>query len=187
MSGLRVIAGSAKGRRLKMAPGGTTRPIGDRAKGALFNILGADIQNSHFLDLFAGTGGVGIEALSRGAARAVFVERERAAAAIIAANLRATGLSDRAQVVRADVFTFLGRAPRTGFDFVYIAPPQYQGLWAQALARLDERPDWLNPDGLAIAQIHPVEYVQLTLATLRPVDQRKYGSTLLCFYERPGD
>jgi 16S rRNA (guanine(966)-N(2))-methyltransferase RsmD len=168
-------------------PGGGTRPITDRVKQSLFDILGDDVAGATFLELFAGTGSVGIEALSRGAARAVFVEAERAAVKVLADNLAHTGLAGRAQVVRADVFQFLAAPRRETFDTVYIAPPQHAGLWRQTLEALDARPEWLNPDGLAIAQIHPVEYVELSLAHLRLDDQRKYGSTLLCFYERPGE
>jgi 16S rRNA (guanine(966)-N(2))-methyltransferase RsmD len=187
MAGLRVIAGTAKGRRLKMVPDGGTRPITDRVKQSLFDILADDVAGATFLDLFAGTGSVGIEALSRGAARAVFVESDRAALKVIADNLAHTGLAAKAQVVRGDVFQYLAGPPREAFDIVYVAPPQYAGLWRRTLELLDQRPDWLNPDGLAIVQIHPVEYQDLSLAHLRLDDERKYGSTLLAFYERPGE
>jgi 16S rRNA (guanine(966)-N(2))-methyltransferase RsmD len=187
MSGLRVIGGAAKGRRLKMVPGEGTRPIADRAKESLFNILGSDVQAAAVLDLFAGTGGVGIEALSRGAARAVFVEAGREAVKVIQDNLRHTGLAERGRVVRSDVFIYLRNDPPAGFDYVHIAPPQYKELWLKTLQALDARPAWLNPDGVAVAQIHPVEFADLALQHLTLVDRRRYGSTLLCFYERPGE
>jgi 16S rRNA (guanine966-N2)-methyltransferase len=187
LAGLRVIAGTAKGRKLKMAPGAATRPIADRVKEALFNILGADIESAVVLDLFAGTGGVGIEALSRGAARATFVESDRLAVNTIQENLRLTGLASRARVVRTDVFVYLRNEPRDTFDYVHIAPPQYQQLWSQTLQALDARPNWINPDGVAVAQIHPREFVELPLQHFQLVDQRRYGSTLLCFYERGGE
>ena len=187
MSGLRVIAGTAKGRRLKQVSGDTTRPIMDRVKESLFNILSTDIEEALVLDLFAGTGGVGIEALSRGAARAVFVEGNRTAVSVIQENLRATGLGQRAQVVRSDVFIYLRNDPSAGFDFIHVAPPQYKNLWADTLTTLDTRPAWLNPDGVAIAQIDPREFTELSLQNLTLVDKRKYGSTLLCFYERIGE
>lgn len=180
---MRVIAGQAKGRRLKAVPGSGTRPITDRAKSALFSILSADVVGARFLDLFAGTGGVGIEALSRGAAEAVFVERGKAALRTIRGNLEHTALIDRASIVRADVFEFLARAP-SPFDYVYIAPPQYRGWWAEALRALDRSPDWLQDDGWAIAQIHPREYEPLHLRSLVQFDQRSYGSVMLCFYQR---
>jgi 16S rRNA (guanine(966)-N(2))-methyltransferase RsmD len=183
---MRVIAGKAKGRRLKPVPGTGTRPITDRAKSALFSIIGTDVIDARFLDLFAGTGGVGIEALSRGAAEAVFVEQDRAALRTIRENLVHTGLAERGRVERVDVFGFLARPPAP-FDYVYVAPPQYQGLWARALRLLDQQPGWLSEDGWAIAQIHPREYEALPLERLREFDQRSYGSVMLCFYERADD
>jgi len=179
---MRVIAGKAKGRRLKSVPGPGTRPITDRAKSALFSILGADVINSSFLDLFAGTGGVGIEALSRGAEHAVFVEWGRAALRTIRHNLTHTGLKQAGQVERANVFEYLARPP-TPFDYVYVAPPQYKGLWADALRALDRQPDWLGEDGWVIAQIHPREYEALPLQSLIQFDQRTYGSVMLLFYQ----
>jgi 16S rRNA (guanine(966)-N(2))-methyltransferase RsmD len=189
MAGLRVIAGSAKGRRLKMVPGEGTRPIADRVKESLFNILGPDVEDANVLDLFAGTGSVGIEALSRGAAYAEFVESDRVAAKIIQENLQLTQLAQFARVVRSDVFIYLRNAPRAGkrFDYVHVAPPQYQELWSKTLKLLDARPEWVIPDGLVAAQIDPREYVEQELVHLKLVDQRQYGSTLLCFYERRGD
>src|SRR2546430_635565 len=100
---MRVIAGTAKGRQLKLVPGEGTRPIMDRVKEALFNILGDSIDGATFLDLFAGTGSVGIEALSRGAEYAVFVENGRLAVKTIAENLKMTRLEDQARIVRQDV------------------------------------------------------------------------------------
>jgi len=180
---MRVIAGKAKGRRLKPVPGMGTRPITDWAKSALFNILGSSVVGARFLDLFAGTGGVGIEALSRGAAEAVLVERGQTALRTIRENLAHTGLTEGATVERADVFDYLARSP-TPFDFVYVAPPQYRGLWADTLRALDAQPGWLYEDGWVIAQIHPREYKVLPLQALALFDQRTYGSVMLCFYER---
>ncbi len=182
---MRVIAGKAKGHRLKSVPGSGTRPITDRAKSALFSILGNDVIGCRFLDLFAGTGQVGIEALSRGAREAVFVEMARPAVRTIYANLAHTRLDAGARVVRADVFDFLSRTiPAEGFDYVYVAPPQYQRLWARTMRELDERPAWLRDDGWVIVQIHPQEYEELFLTHWELFDQRKYGSVMLCFYVR---
>jgi 16S rRNA (guanine(966)-N(2))-methyltransferase RsmD len=188
LSGLRVIAGSAKGRKLKRVPGEGTRPISDRVKESLFDILGADIVEARVLDLFAGTGGVGIEALSRGAAQAVFVESDRLAVNIIHENLRHTDLAQLARVVRSDVFIYLRNEPRgrEAFDYVHVAPPQYHELWNKTLMMLDQRPSWVNPDGVVVAQIDPREYAEQSLQNFTLVDRRRYGSTLLCFYERTG-
>jgi len=178
---MRVIAGEAKGRRLKRVPGSSTRPVGERVKEALFGILRDRVEGALFLDLYAGTGSVGIEALSRGARGAVFVERGRRAVATIKHNLAHTRLSDRARVVQSDVFAFLRKEDLEPFDLIYVAPPQYQGLWAKTLRAVDEA-SLLAPGGLVVAQMHPKEYEELELETLELTDQRKYGSTTLCFY-----
>jgi 16S rRNA (guanine(966)-N(2))-methyltransferase RsmD len=179
---MRVISGSAKGIQLQAVPGSGTRPISDRVKEAVFSILAGTIVDSQVLDLFAGTGSVGIEALSRGAEQAVFVEKHPKAIATIRTNLRRTALEAEARVVRADVFKFLARTAQP-FDLIYIAPPQYQGLWSKTLLALDAVPEWLDPRGLAVVQIFPKEFEPLSLVNLQLTEQRKYGSTLLCFYE----
>jgi 16S rRNA (guanine(966)-N(2))-methyltransferase RsmD len=184
---MRVIAGTAKGKKLKMVPGDTTRPITDRTKEALFNILGDWIVDARVLDLFGGTGAVGIEALSRQAAHVTFLDTSRAATRTIGENLRITNLASGAFVKRKDAFAFLQAPPpdTEPFDLVYIAPPQYKDLWAKALKLIDDQPDtWLLPDGAVIVQIHPTESHDITLNNLHQYDERKYGSTLLCFYER---
>lgn len=178
---MRVISGTAKGHPLKAA-GAATRPITDRVKENLFNILGARIIDARVLDLFAGAGSVGIEALSRGARAATFVEVDRAALAAIRTNLETTRLADRARIVRRDVFRFLRDTPEP-YDVIYAAPPQYQGLWMGTLTLLDQGA-WLSENGIIIVQIHPKEYKALALTQLELFDQRKYGSTMLCFYRR---
>ena len=184
MSRLRVISGAAKGRRLQPVPGDSTRPITDRVKEALFNILRFDLVDAKLLDLFAGTGSVGIEALSRGAGFVRFVDRETKAIKTIHENLKLTGLSEAAEVLSLDAFAMLAKTPNLEFDYVYIAPPQYHNLWEQALIALDKRPDWLVEDGWIIVQIDPKEYKDLTLNNFSEFDQRKYGNTLLVFYEK---
>jgi 16S rRNA (guanine966-N2)-methyltransferase len=179
---MRVIAGSAKGIPLQAVPGSGTRPISDRVKEAVFNILGESIIGSYVLDLFAGTGSVGIEALSRGAEQAVFVEKYPRAITTIHKNLRRARLQPRARVVQADVFRFLDGEPEP-FDLIYVAPPQYQGLWKKTLLALEASPDWLYADGLVVVQIFPKELEAVSLSALWPTEQRSYGSTLLCFYE----
>jgi 16S rRNA (guanine966-N2)-methyltransferase len=185
---MRVIAGRAKGRRLAMVPGEGTRPITDRAKEALFSILHPSIPRARWLDLFAGTGGVGIEALSRGAAAVTFVERAPKAVATLRDNLTTTGLTGGAHVVRGDVFRFLEQGPGAEpYDVIYIAPPQYQGLWLKALEMVDQRVALVAPEGRVIVQIFPKEYTPTALTSLTLVDERKYGSTLLLFYMRNED
>jgi 16S rRNA (guanine(966)-N(2))-methyltransferase RsmD len=185
---LRVIAGKARGLRLRAVPGDTTRPITDRAKESLFNILAHDITGATFLDLFAGTGSVGIEALSRGAAFVRFVDQGRQAVETVRANLNSTGLERGSEVLRLDAFTLLERPADRTFDYIFIAPPQYKEIWKRALLRIDAHPEWLSGDAWVITQIHPVEYEALTLRRLIEFDQRRYGSTLFVFYEgHPGE
>ena len=220
---IRVVAGEAKGRRLKTPKTTSTRPIIDRVKTALFDILSVRVEDVRFLDLFAGTGSVGIEALSRGAASATFIELNAAILKLVRENLQITGLADRAETVHADAFKFLqahvsdnnhitklptksvgarfiapGEVGRRNspnentqspnkiqYDIIYVAPPQYKGMAARALALLDNSS--LVPDtGLVIVQIHPKERTEVAavpLARLALTDERRYGSTLLMFYE----
>jgi len=181
---MRVISGTAKGRKLKAVPGEATRPVTDRVKEAVFDIIGPNVRGARFLDLFAGTGGVGIEALSRGAKEAVFVEKARAALDTLRFNLEHTRLAERARVVRADVFDFLKSAPQP-FEYIYVAPPQYRDLWIAVLRALDAQPGWLAYDGEIVVQIDPREVAPIDLQHLERIDERRYGSTLVLFLAHP--
>ncbi len=181
---LRVISGSARGRRLKKVPGDSTRPIMDRVKENLFNILRDEIHEARWLDLFAGTGQVGIEALSRGAREVVFIDTVRAAIQTIETNLNITKLSDKAQIVKSDAFAYLERSAISPFDLIYIAPPQYKEMWITAMQLVDKRPfDLLTEYGQVVVQIDPKEDKALELEHLVLYKSRKYGNTLLNFYE----
>ena len=183
---LRVIAGKAKGRKLKSVPGDTTRPITDRAKESLFNILAGDVVDSKWWDLFAGTGAVGIEALSRGAAFVRFTDLNRAPIDTIRFNVEHCGLNAQAEIRRADAFTYLAATPDKKFEYIYIAPPQYKDMWIKALELVDDNVAWLSEDAWVIVQIAPREYrhEKPELKNLKEFEQRKYGGTLLVFYER---
>ncbi len=181
---MRVISGTAKGRRLKQVPGDTTRPIMDRAKENLFNLLG-DVAGERWLDLFGGTGQVGIEALSRGAAEVVFIDKVRPAIRTIESNLKTTKLTDRAEVVQMDAFTYLRGFNKRPFHLVYVAPPQYKKLWIEAMEILDQNPTtFLTERGIVVVQIDPKEFEDLSLNNLSMYEKRKYGNTLFCFYEQ---
>jgi 16S rRNA (guanine966-N2)-methyltransferase len=188
VSELRIIGGKARGRKIRSVPGDSTRPITDKVREALFNILGLDIQGASLLDLFAGTGSVGLEALSRGADCVYFVELDHKAIEIIRENLQTTGLTEGAVVRHLDAFRMLVGEVSCKFDYVYIAPPQYNEMWSKALLLLDKHGEWLSEDAWVIVQIHPIEYlpigVDLPIQHLEEFDQRHYGSTLLVFYHR---
>ncbi len=183
---LRVIAGKAKGRKLKSVPGDTTRPITDRVKEALFNILAGDVIDSNWWDLFAGTGAVGIEALSRGASFVRFTDMNRLPIETIKFNVEHCGFTSQAEIRRADSFSYLASTPDKKFEYIYIAPPQFQEMWVKALELVDDNIEWLADDAWVIVQTAPSEYrrVKPTLNRLEEFDQRKYGTTLLVFYER---
>ncbi|HNK63998.1 MAG TPA: 16S rRNA (guanine(966)-N(2))-methyltransferase RsmD [Anaerolineales bacterium] len=181
---LRVIAGSAKGRKLKSVPGDTTRPVMDRVKEALFNILAGDVLDSNWWDLFGGTGAIGIEALSRGAAFVRFSDLNRGPVETIRENLEICRFTEQAEIKRGDAFTLLvGKADKQ-FEYIYIAPPQYKGMWAEAVKRIDDHVEWLTEDGTVIVQIDPKEYEQVELKNLIESEERKYGNTLLIFFDR---
>ena len=134
---MRVIAGSARSLPLKTVGSGKTRPTTDRVKETLFNIIAPDIPGSRFLDLFAGSGAIGIEALSRGAAKAVFVEKDRAALKVIRENLRFTHLEERAEVICEDAVKMASSMrPDEPFDVVFMDPPYGHSLERRVLEAL---------------------------------------------------
>lgn len=150
MATLRVISGSAKGKRLKTVPGDSTRPITDQVKEALFNILADEVRDIDILDLFGGTGAVGIEALSRGAKSVLFLDTSHQAIKVIKENLEITRFSSMATVLRGDAFGYLQNPSRLGYDLIYVAPPQYKEMWAKVMQLIDAKPELLNDDGQII-------------------------------------
>jgi 16S rRNA (guanine(966)-N(2))-methyltransferase RsmD len=200
---MRVVTGEAKGRKLKTPKIPGTRPIMDRVKTALFDILSNEVEDARFLDLFAGTGSVGIEALSRGAAHATFIEMNHKILQLVRENLQITGLTDRAEALHSDAFKFLqtyqiptktvgtGQAQGTVptnqqriYDIIYVAPPQYEELAARALALVDSS-TLCASEALVIVQIHPKERLGVAAVECQHfelTDERRYGSTLLMFY-----
>ncbi len=182
---MRVIGGSDRGRHLRAPRGLRTRPTADRTRVALFDILGPAVAGMRVLDLFAGTGAVGIEALSRGAARAVFVERDRDALRALRANLAALRLGrEQARVVAGDAVAVLPvlEASEAPFDLVFLDPPYAGDLAARALAAL-ARGALLGPGARVVVQ-HSVRTPLPVPAGLRPGrEPRRFGDTTLTFLE----
>jgi 16S rRNA (guanine966-N2)-methyltransferase len=182
----RVIAGTARSIRLE-APGPGTRPLADRVKQTLFAIIEPDLRGARFLDLFAGSGAAGIEALSRGAAHATFVERDRDAILVIKANLDRTGLSagGRSTLVRSDAVEWL-RKPREGpFDIVFIDPPYDEpATLVRTLEALGPR---LAPRARVVAKHFWRSVPPPTTGLLASERERRFGETRLTFYRRRGD
>jgi 16S rRNA (guanine966-N2)-methyltransferase len=182
----RVIAGSAKGIRLR-APGPGTRPIADRVKQTLFAILEPDLPDARILDLFAGSGAGGIEALSRGAAAATFVEKDQGAAAVIEANLRATGLGGHAAaVIRWDVVRWLGEANvGEAFDLVLVDPPYAEtALLGRVLEILGRADAPLASDARVVAKHFWRDRPPERVGMLAAERERRFGETALTFYRR---
>ncbi|RIL10681.1 MAG: 16S rRNA (guanine(966)-N(2))-methyltransferase RsmD [Proteobacteria bacterium] len=180
---MRVIGGLAKGRKLLAVPGDTTRPILDRVKTPLFDILRPSLAGSRVLDLFAGSGSVGIEALSQGAEHCTFVDLNSRAIETIRRNLESTGFIENSEIRKTDAFLFLKKCGRE-FDLIYIAPPQYQTLWLQALQHIAERPELVSAKGKLVIQIDPKEYEPFESSDFCEADQRRYGNTMLAFFSR---
>ncbi|MBQ9366113.1 MAG: 16S rRNA (guanine(966)-N(2))-methyltransferase RsmD [Schwartzia sp.] len=175
---MRIITGTAKGARLKSPRGMTTRPTSDRVKESLFSILGRRVFDARVLDIFAGTGGLGLESLSRGSRIATFIDR--ATAGIIRDNAEHTRLIGRAVIIRGDVFSVMERMAIEGeqFDLVFCDPPYKKGLWEKALAYLDgEGGALLADDALIIVEHGADENEMPELATLARQRNVKYGHT----------
>lgn len=182
---MRIIGGTARGRRLLAPRGLQTRPTSEYLREVLFDLLAQDVCGASFLDLYAGTGGVGIEALSRGAARGVFVERDRAALAMLRRNLEASGLLDRAEVIPMGVLPFLRRATLRSrrFDLIFLDPP-YQRSEAGPAVSLEAAARVLAPSGIVIleqwAKAQPIPRLD-GLARVREV---QHGDSILQLYRQ---
>ena len=184
----RVIAGTARGIRLA-APGPATRPLGDRVKQTLFAVLDAELRDALVLDLFAGSGAAGIEALSRGARAATFVERDRVAARVIDDNLRRTHLAARAVVVRADALGWLAaRTPgHEPWDIAIVDPPYAESdLLGRALEALG-RPGVVAQGGRVVAKHFWREAPTARIGLLASERERRFGETALTFYRAGSD
>lgn len=182
---MRVITGTARGRRLQELEGMETRPTTDRVKEGLFSILQFDIEGRRVLDLFAGTGQLGIECLSRGAASAVFVECRRDAVRLIQENLKVTQLSDRATVTQGEAISYL-KSVRKPFDLIFLDPPYGEGLLERALKDIAGF-DILAPHGIIAAE-HPVDKAPPALAAPYRLHRTyRYGKIGLTIYHRDND
>lgn len=179
---MRVIAGTAKGIQLKTPEGLITRPTADRVKEALFSILQFELPAARILDLFGGTGQLGIEALSRGAASAVFVDKEESACRLIRENLKRTKFTERAQVVHSDYLSYLQNT-KEKFDIVLLDPPYAEVFLENAIKSITEI-DILQSNGIIVAEFPfgkelPHEFTGFTRAK-----DYKYGKTVLTLYRK---
>lgn len=179
---LRIIAGELKGRKLRSVPGTKTRPTANRTREAIFNILSFQIRNSCVLDLFAGTGAFGIEALSRGAAKAVFVDIDIDSISVLQANINRLCLESRAKIIRWNLTKNLNCLPSLGitFNLVFMDPPYNKKMIAPTLSNLHRSQSMVNGTRLTVehSSKEPLIIDQLPFEI---TDQRRYGKTLVSF------
>lgn len=179
-TGLRVIAGSLKGRRLEAPGWAGLRPSSDRLRETLFNILGSSVAGARVLDGYAGTGAVGIEALSRGATHVTFVDRDARALELVARNLARCGVSEGYAIIRADLGA-VGRRPLSAtFDLVFLDPP-YDANPSEAMEQIDPA---LAPDGLLVLEHARRSSAPLRAGPLERVREVTSGGAALGFYRR---
>jgi 16S rRNA (guanine(966)-N(2))-methyltransferase RsmD len=181
---LRVIAGSAKGHGLKTIKGDMTRPTSDKVKGAVYNIIAAYVEGSTVLDLFAGTGSMGIEALSRGAASAVFFDRSLQCFKVIKENLEHTRLTEKALVFNMDFAAGINKMHLEGqkFDIIIMDPPYNKNFIQEAL-KLVAINDIIVSNGIIIAEHSPMDKLPESCGRLKVIDTRKYGDTMITIYK----
>lgn len=175
---MRVITGSAKGRRLITLEGEDIRPTADKVKGAVFSSIQFDIEGRSVLDLFAGSGQLGIEALSRGAAKAVFVDISRDAVKVVNENLNHCRLKENASVINGDGISFL-KTSREKFDIIFMDPPYRTRLVSKALPLAAE---CMNDGGIIVCETSPDEALPEEVGNYRSVKNSRYSKTKLTVY-----
>ncbi len=178
---MRIIAGDWKGRRLKAVEGMKTRPTSDKIKGAIFNILGNKIAEAKVLDLFAGTGSLALEALSRGAAGAVLVEKSHTAWEIINENIARLGAQDRTRLFKMDAFLFLKQNSEK-CDLIFLDPPYHQGIIPKVILELNHH-QLLNRNGVIIVETAADEKVNENIFPFEVIITKQYGDTKLWFLQ----
>ncbi len=176
---IRVIAGEFGGRKLEAPDGPRTHPMGERIRNALFNKISDDIDGADVLDVFAGSGSVGIEALSRGAQSAVFIERDRIAQKAITKNIETLGLEDRAKLIRSSVSSWLETSEPRKYDLIFADPPYHDVQFSTVSQLLG----LLKPGALMVLS-HPGRSESPTEPGVVVVDNRSYGNATLTFYRR---
>jgi len=180
---VRIVGGSHGGRVLRAPSGAQTRPTSEKVREAVFQILGS-IEGAHVLDLFAGSGALGIEALSRGAASVTFVDSGKLALAAIRGNLADLALGDRATVLATDAIAAARKPTTTPWRLVFVDPPYASDLATRAVLAMPTAS--LAPDAVIVIEHDRRNAPPEALGSLLRTDQRRYGDTLISFYEVPG-
>ena len=181
---MRITGGVYSGRRLHTPKSSQIRPMRDQVRSALFNILRDLVEGSRFLDLFAGTGSVGIEALSRGAEHVTFVDKSREAISILSENIAELGAEDATTIIRADVFNWLENESSSGsaFDLIFVGPPYYHNLAHETLKLLGQA-RLSAPEAVIFAEVFKKEQLESQYGWLSQIDERLYGDNKIHFYQ----
>jgi len=180
---MRIIAGELKGRRLKTRAGLLTRPTSDKVKGAIFSTLGEKVRDASVLDLFAGTGNLALEALSRGARAAVLVENNREAQAVIRENIEMTGVGHKAKLISMDAFQYIQKNRSEIFDLIFLDPP-YGGGFAQKAITLLKEKTCLTANGVIVAETAKDEIIEGEISPLEIRRISNYGDTRVWYLQR---
>lgn len=180
---MRVITGLARGRRLETLPGDATRPTGEKVKESLFSAIQFDIEGRRVLDLFAGSGQLGIEALSRGAAGCVFVDKNTEAVKIIRQNLLHTGLAEKSQVLGTDALSYLTR-PGDRFDLVFLDPPYASELLMPVLNKVAPL---INDGGIIVCETDDTAELPSRIDRFSLAKTYRFGHTLVWLYRYAED
>ncbi|MGD9382499.1 MAG: 16S rRNA (guanine(966)-N(2))-methyltransferase RsmD [Desulfobacterales bacterium] len=179
---LRIISGRLKGKKLRSVRGVTIRPTADRLRESIFNILSNQVLNAMVLDLFAGTGALGMEALSRGAESAVFVDNNPGALSVIQRNITSCAFDKQAHIIKWDIKKNLDclKSAGTAFDLVFMDPPYNQGMVKSALFNLEQTGS-LEQAARIVVEHSPLEPIPEDIFMFEIADRRKYGKTLVSF------
>lgn len=186
---MRIITGSAKGRRIEAPEGEGTRPTSDKVKGAVFNILRNKVEDAAVLDMFSGTGNLGLEALSRGAGRCIFIEKDQKAFQILKKNITSLGFEESCEMYHQDAFISIEKIKKRGmkFDIIFLDPPYGRQMVIKAIEEIS-RLDILDYDGIIISEQDETDILPDKIGNIEAYRTEKYGRTKITFWsmEREG-
>ena len=182
---MRVVAGKARGTQIKSIESNDTRPTKDMVKEALFSILYNKVQDAVFLDLFAGSGAIGIEALSRGAQKAYFSDKSMECVKVINSNVEKTHFKQESVILNGDFKNIIEKLKNIKFDIIFIDPPYNKGLGIEAIELLSDN-HMLSNDGIIVYETDEIENVPESIKEYERYNYKKYGRNILNFYKRKG-
>lgn len=182
---MRIISGEARGIRLTALKGDNTRPTSDKVKESIYNIINPYVYDARFLDLFSGTGNMGLEAISRGAEKAVLVEKHRKCFSVIEENITKTRLGDRVEFIKADVYITIKKLASSGkkFDIIFMDPPYSKDLVKPCLEGIHDG-NLLEDDGIIIVEHDIKDIIEDKVGNLTKYREKKYGNTMVTFFSK---